>query len=65
MDRLKLIAVGDLVWVMDDNGALKLITVDAIVYNDDPDLHGWDIECEGQLYWVECCYFLEYPIVEN
>ena len=65
MDRARLLSVGDLVWVRDDNGALKLITIDAIEWNSDPDLRGYDIVSAGEYYWIEYCYFLEFPIGEN
>lgn len=65
MDRINFLKIGSIIWVMDDLGALKMITVEEVVWNEDPDLQGWDIMSEGQLYWVESCYFLEYPLCEN
>ena len=65
MKRVEVVDIGDLVWVKDDKGALKLIIVQRIIKDLTPDLEGWNIICQGEEYFLECCFELEYPIEEN
>ena len=59
------LTIGTLCWVLDDNGCIKLIEVEDIVWDNDSDCYGWNIVSGEFEYWVESCYHLEYIFSEN
>jgi hypothetical protein len=65
MKPVEIIKPGHLLWVMDDCGFLKMISVDSIYWNDTEDESGWDIVSDGETYWIEYCFELESKFIEN
>lgn len=65
MKPLEFIEKGSMVWVMDDNLSLKLISVDDLIWCDEPENEGWNIVCDNQEYWLELCFSLEHKICAN
>lgn len=65
MKRAEMVNPGDLLWVVDFNGSLKLIQVDHIYWDTEPDLEGWNIIYDNKEYFLECCYSLEFQFCEN
>lgn len=65
MERVKMIRPNQMVWVMDDNGYLKMIIAEKIYWNEEDDMAGWDIMSGDEVYWIECCFELSHPILEN
>ena len=60
--RLK---IGTLCWVQDNDSCIKLIEIEDIVWDADDDCNGWNVVSEGQEYWMESCYELEFHFIEN
>lgn len=65
MKTIEMIEPGEFLWVMDENGSLKMIQVEDIYWDKDPDLYGWNVVCGDREYWLECCFELSSPMMAN
>lgn len=65
MKPIQLIKPGHICWVMDDYGFLKMVSVDEIYWDNTEEQEGWNIVSDDTDYWIECCFELEHPFLEN
>ncbi len=65
MENAEMVNPGQFLWVIDDNLCLKMIVVESIYWDVEPELEGWNVVCQGEEYYLECCYKLEHLICAN